>query len=401
MYTSQFRFYADLLSIFGSSVFEQIHPYFKIFGFCKLLRVFRINGMIAKANIAVTEKAVANLGKIILYLVLYLHFVACYHLIVAEWSSNRQFMRLREGNEQFPQCIYADDKGVVYNITATNEPAPCDDDITSYWLPGPTFAADAWTRFTPEETDDWEAENEKWETRPKEWWIPLNWANYVDQRVFSSEYDTLFRYTTMMYEAILNIGSNEFGPVNESDMLYLVFTLLFSAILNALIFGDIANLMLVIAKKDSDYQDKLDQANTVMANIHLDAKTADELRAFLQKTSTTRQAQLDFAHFSSMITPALRLRIQNHIAGEKFARNVVISKMLQQESELKAKQDQEQAQTRIENYNKPTQLSDLLIQYILKPKETLPPATDRHQLMELIVSKLSTRYSTPEVVIFN
>jgi len=77
----------------------------------------------------------------------------------------------------------------------------------------------------------------------------------------------------MMYEAILNIGSNEFGPVNEEEMLYLVFTLLFSAILNALIFGDIANLMLVIAKKDSDYQDKLDQANTVMANIHLDSKT--------------------------------------------------------------------------------------------------------------------------------
>lgn len=47
----------------------------------------------------------------------------------------------------------------------------------------------------------------------------------------------------MFYEAILNIGSNEFGPVNESDMLYLVITLIFSAILNAIIFGDIANLI--------------------------------------------------------------------------------------------------------------------------------------------------------------
>ena len=54
-------------------------------------------------------------------------------------------------------------------------------------------------------------------------------------------------------------------------MLYLVITLIFSAILNALIFGDIANLMYVIAKKDSDYQDKLDAANTVMANIDLDS----------------------------------------------------------------------------------------------------------------------------------
>ena len=73
-----------------------------------------------------------------------------------------------------------------------------------------------------------------------------------------------------MYEAILNIGSNEFGPVNESDMLYLVTTLLGSAILNALIFGDIANLMLIIGKKDVAYQDKQDQATNVMEYIQLD-----------------------------------------------------------------------------------------------------------------------------------
>ena len=148
---------------------------------------------------------------------------------------------------------------------------PCDTNTqSSIYIIGPTFADDDWTRFTPEETPDWQAENEKWEGRLKQWWIPFNWANYVDQRVFSKEYDNFFRYTTMMYEAILNIGSNEFGPVNNPEYLYLVCTLLFSAILNALIFGDIANLIFIIGKKDLNYQDKLDQANTVMENIELD-----------------------------------------------------------------------------------------------------------------------------------
>ena len=55
--------------------------------------------MIAKANISDTDKAVANLLKICLYLVLYLHFVACYHFIVAEWNTNIQFKRVKEGNE--------------------------------------------------------------------------------------------------------------------------------------------------------------------------------------------------------------------------------------------------------------------------------------------------------------
>ena len=62
----------------------------------------------------------------------------------------------------------------------------------------------------------------------------------------------------MMYEAILNIGLNEFGPVNYSDTLFLVATMLCSAILNAIIFGDIAGLMLIIGKKSFCYQDKLD-----------------------------------------------------------------------------------------------------------------------------------------------
>jgi hypothetical protein len=34
-------------------------------------------------------------------------------------------------------------------------------------MPGPTFEEDGWVRFISEETDDWEAENEKWETRQK------------------------------------------------------------------------------------------------------------------------------------------------------------------------------------------------------------------------------------------
>ena len=47
----------------------------------------------------------------------------------------------------------------------------------------------------------------------------------------------------MFYEALLDLGINEFGPVNEIEMLYFVITLMASSLLNALIFGDIATLM--------------------------------------------------------------------------------------------------------------------------------------------------------------
>jgi hypothetical protein len=53
----------------------------------------------------------------------------------------------------------------------------------------------------------------------------------------------------MFYEALLDLGLNEFGPVNEIEMTYYVLTLLASSILNAIFFGDIASLMAVISRK--------------------------------------------------------------------------------------------------------------------------------------------------------
>ena len=47
----------------------------------------------------------------------------------------------------------------------------------------------------------------------------------------------------MLYMGVLDLGINEFGPVNEEEMLFLVVTLIASSLLNALIFGDVATLI--------------------------------------------------------------------------------------------------------------------------------------------------------------
>ena len=65
----------------------------------------------------------------------------------------------------------------------------------------------------------------------------------------------------MLYHAVLYLGSNELGPVNESEMLFAVITLLSAAILNALLFGDVASLMAVLSRKQTLTQEKLDTAH--------------------------------------------------------------------------------------------------------------------------------------------
>ena len=115
------------------------------------------------------------------------------------------------------------------------------------------------------------AENDKWNSRSNIWYTPIDWKNYVDQElgIDSVKYTTSFRYLTMLYYGVMNLGSNEFGPVNQQDFVFLVLTLICSALLNALIFGDVATLVSVLESKDSARQDNLDAANSVMDSIFL------------------------------------------------------------------------------------------------------------------------------------
>ena len=91
----------------------------------------------------------------------------------------------------------------------------------------------------------WEEENEKWASRESIWYMTIDWVNFVDYGINkdSELYTLMFRYWTMLYYGVLNLGSNEFGPVNEIEMLYLVITLIISALMNALLFGDVAGLV--------------------------------------------------------------------------------------------------------------------------------------------------------------
>jgi len=45
----------------------------------------------------------------------------------------------------------------------------------------------------------------------------------------------------------MNLGSNEFGPVNPIEMIFCVLTLICSALMNALIFSDVAGLVAILS----------------------------------------------------------------------------------------------------------------------------------------------------------
>jgi hypothetical protein len=63
------------------------------------------------------------------------------------------------------------------------------------------------------------------------------------------------------------LGSNEMGPINIEELLFSTVCLLLVNIINANIFGEISILITVFEKKQTNYQEKLDNANTAMTNL--------------------------------------------------------------------------------------------------------------------------------------
>lgn len=82
--------------------------------------------------------------------------------------------------------------------------------------------------------------------------MPLDWVNFVDERLAkgTSDYTLFDRYIAMYYYAVLNIGSNEFGPVSPYEMLFTTLSLLLSTVFNNLIISDIISLLGILDSKD-------------------------------------------------------------------------------------------------------------------------------------------------------
>jgi len=79
---------------------------------------------------------------------------------------------------------------------------------------------------------------------------------------------------------VLVIGGNELGPQTEIQYMYIVFVNLTGAIVNAIIFGDLAVLIDGLLRGTAKYQNEIDIANIAMSNIKLDEKIREDVREY-------------------------------------------------------------------------------------------------------------------------
>ena len=86
---------------------------------------------------------------------------------------------------------------------------------------------------------------------------------------------------------MLALGGNEVGPRTDLEIIVSFVILVFLAIYNSFIFGEMTILIRMCTHKSVDFQSEIDTANTAMSNIDLDEETREEVCEYLKQTQNS------------------------------------------------------------------------------------------------------------------
>ena len=107
--TGKILFYTDFLSICGNTIFQnEIWANIKVLQLFKLVRILKLNNMIVTSNLSSIQKTYGVICKLILYLLLYFHILACGWWKVLGLDAGIEFNKLLDGLplEGLNDCVY-------------------------------------------------------------------------------------------------------------------------------------------------------------------------------------------------------------------------------------------------------------------------------------------------------
>jgi hypothetical protein len=160
--------------------------------------------------------------------------------------------------------------------------------------------------------------------------VEKNWVPTMDYIFAGTElYDEeiFWQYCNSVYHSVMLFGVNEMASRTSLVLSLSSFIMLFSAMINANIFGIMANLIFDISVKDVKFQEKYDTANTAMANLDFNSATCSKVRAYLITTQATQDQQEELDSFLQNISPSLRFKVLVTIFSVSMKRNRVFTSL--------------------------------------------------------------------------
>lgn len=117
------------------------------------------------------------------------------------------------------------------------------------------------------------------------------------------------------------LGGNDIGPRGEFQLLFVSAMLLVGAIINSIIFGNMAVVLQAMNKKSTMLQDKLEAANEAMKNLKIPEKLKIEVDGFLSHAQSGLDSQKELDDFLKMLSPSLNKKVAAYIFHEAIVSN--------------------------------------------------------------------------------
>ena len=159
-------------------------------------------------------------------------------------------------------------------------------------------------------------------------WIPAVDFIYVETKIFDPETTFSKKYLSMCYHAIMVFGLNEVAPRVEREIVVVFIMMIISAIANAYIFGEMAVLVQEMDKKDIEFQESLDNANTAMHSLEIPEKIQDDIREYLMSVNEYKTQQNEMKDFMDSIQPSLKANVCKYIFFVAINQNSLLIKIL-------------------------------------------------------------------------
>ena len=103
------------------------------------------------------------------------------------------------------------------------------------------------------------------------------------------------------------LAGGDIGPRDSFQLFVGTYAILVGAIVNANIFGNLAVLIQAMNLKQTQFQEKIDTANTAMKNMKLPDPTQKLVQTYIINTQSTLDNQTELDKFLGTISPSLRI----------------------------------------------------------------------------------------------
>lgn len=117
----------------------------------------------------------------------------------------------------------------------------------------------------------------------------------------------------MFYTGVLLLNGNEIGPRTEFELVFVSSILVVAAVINAHIFGSLAVIIQELNKKSARFYEKLDTANTTMANLKLSIDLKKRVINYIIYTQSGFDKIDEMKSFKSMLSPSLNTEVVREI----------------------------------------------------------------------------------------